>query len=212
METKKKVSFLDFRDYFQPFGYFSTNQVRIWNEDFDRNNIGRWVKQGKIILLRQGYYSFPSLLSQPDITFYLANKIYSPSYISLETAFSFYGMIPEGVVSVTSVTSRKTQSFKNPFGTFSYRTLRPELFFGFLPETSRLSENWNVMIATPEKALLDFLYLNSHYSTADDIAELRLDVDFMSEIFDESRFDSYVARYNSKALAKRASLLKGVYL
>ncbi len=211
METKR-VSFLEFRDYFLPFGYFSTHQVSIWNEGFNRNNLGRWVREGKIIRLRQGFYSFPSLLTDADLLYYLANKIYLPSYISLETALSFYGMIPEGVSTILSVTPRKTAGFENRFGSFIYRTIRSDLMFGYTLETSEFSHHWKAMIASPEKAILDFLYLNTQYSSASDMRELRLDIDYMQDEFNIDIFDEYIERFASKKLAMRASRLKGVYI
>ena len=212
METKKNISYLEFRDFFLPFGCFSVHQVAIWNEHFDRNNFGRWVKQGKLIRLRQGYYTFPSCKGNGDTPFYFANKLYAPSYVSLQSALSFYGMIPEGVVHITSVTARKTASFDNPIGEFIYRSVKPALMFGYTSETSPLTKNWSMLLATPEKALLDFLYLNPQYNSKEELQELRLDIDFMQEELNMTRFEEYLDRFRSKVLEKRVSYLKGVYL
>ena len=212
METKRNISFLEFRDFFFPLGCFSIHQVKIWKAQFDRNNFSRWVKQGKIIRLRQGYYTFPALKAEGDAPFYFANKLYDPSYISLESALAFYGMIPEGVIQITSVTARKTKSFHNPFGNFIYRSVKPELMFGYSIEKSNLSTNWNILLASPEKALLDFLYLNPQYDTEKDMQELRLDIDFMQEELAIGRLDEYLERFESKILEKRILHLKGVYL
>jgi len=212
METKTNISYLDFRDFFSPLGCFSTHQVKIWHEQFDRNNFGRWEKQGKLIRLRQGYYTFPSFVGNGDAPFYFANKIYAPSYVSLQSALSFYGMIPEGVVHITSVTARKTASFHNPFGEFTYRSVKPELMFGYTSEKSTLTKNWSILLATPEKALLDFLYLNPQYNAEKDMQELRLDIDFMQDELNMTRLEEYLDRFGSKVLEKRVASLKGVYL
>jgi len=212
METKKNISYLDFRDFFSPLGCFSTHQVKIWNEQFDRNNFGRWEKQGKLIRLRQGYYTFPSYEGNGDAPFYFANKIYAPSYISLQSALSFYGMIPEGVVHITSVTARKTASFDTPFGECIYRSVKPTLMFGYSNEKSNLTKNWSMLLAKPEKALLDFLYLNPQYNSEKDMQELRLDIDFMQEELDVARLDEYLDRFGSKVLETRVARLKGVYI
>ena len=84
--------------------------------DFSRNNLVHWTNQGLLIRLRQGHYTFPEYKGRADYSFYFANRIYRPSYISLHTALSFYGIIPESVVQITSVTSLKTASFTNAFG------------------------------------------------------------------------------------------------
>jgi len=212
METKRNISYLEFRDFFISLGCFSIHQVKIWNADFNRNNLGRWEKQGKIIRLRQGYYAFPSLLKQGDAPFYLANKMYAPSYISLESALSFHGMIPEGVIPMTSITTRKTKKFQNAFGYFTYQSVKPELLFGYSMEQSTLSNGWSILLATPEKALLDLLYLRPQYNSVEDMQQLRLDVDFMNQELNTDRLDEYVTRFGSKILEKRVSYLKGAYL
>ncbi|MFA4891166.1 MAG: hypothetical protein WC604_02335 [Candidatus Gracilibacteria bacterium] len=79
----------------------------------------------------------------------------SPSYHSMESVLSLYGIIPEGTVAYTLITSKKTQKYSNEFGTFSYRHLPPSLFFGVGKRED------GAFMATPEKALLDYLYLNS---------------------------------------------------
>jgi predicted transcriptional regulator of viral defense system len=212
METKTSISFLEFRDIFFPLGCFSLNQIRIWKKDFNRNNLGRWEKEGKLLRLRQGMYTFPQYKDNADTPFFFANKIYSPSYVSLQSALSFYGIIPEGVVQTTSITSLKTATFRNAFGEFSYRSVKPELMFGWHLEKSNLQKDWSLMIAFPEKALLDLLYLYPQYKTPNDMQELRFDTDFMQEELNLPRFENYLSRFNSKALEKRVSLLKGVYL
>jgi len=212
METKTNISYVEFKDFFLPLGCFSTHQVKTWNEQFDRNNFGRWEKQGKLVRLRQGYYTFPSLQANGDAPFYFANKIYAPSYVSLQSALSFYGIIPEGVIQITSITARKTKNFQNPFGQYIYRSVKPELMFGYSIEKSNLSTNWNILLASPEKALLDFLYLNPQYDTEKDMQELRLDIDFMQEELAIGRLDEYLERFESKILEKRILHLKGVYL
>lgn len=97
-------------------GCFNIHQVYAWKPGFDRNNIVRWTKVGQLIRLRQGFYTFPEYKQKPDFTLYFANRIYLPSYVSLHTALAFYGLIPEAVVQVTSVTSLKITSLSNDFG------------------------------------------------------------------------------------------------
>ncbi len=211
MEMKTRTTYLDFFHAFSKLGCFSTNQIRLWNGDFDRNNLGRWVDEGKLIRLRQGYYAFPDSKGEIDAPFSFAGKIYPPSYISLHSALSFYGMIPEGIVQITSVTARKTAYFENEFGQFSYHSVKPELMFGYTKDISRINPYLSIYLAFPEKALLDLLYLYPQYQSENDLRELRLDVDFMQEEFDRARLEGYVTRFCSKSLEKRMGLLlKGV--
>ena len=105
------MTFLEFKNQLFDLACFNIYQVYAWQSDFDRNSLTRWVKKGYLIRLRQGYFAFSEYKSKPDYFLYFANRIYRPSYISLHTALSFYGMIPEAVVQITSVTTLKTASF-----------------------------------------------------------------------------------------------------
>lgn len=201
------MTYLEFREKLLELGCFSIQQVYAWQPDFDRNNLTRWVKRGLLIRLRQEYFAFPEYLRRPDFAQYIANRIYRPSYISLHTALSFYGMIPEAVVQITSVTSLKTTTFKNPFGEYSYKNIKPDLIFGYEPRP--LADGKTLLFATPEKALLDLLYLYPFYNDAGELEQLRLDEDYMQEDLNRERLDEYRIRFGSKALDRRvASLLK----
>ena len=82
--------------------------------------LSRWKKSGYIAALRKGHYelTFPERRALSDM--YLANKIYSPSYVSLETALSHYSLIPEVSMAVLSVTPKTTRRFKNDHGLFIF--------------------------------------------------------------------------------------------
>jgi predicted transcriptional regulator of viral defense system len=124
-----------------------------------RNQLARWKRNGLLIQLRRGIY----ILNENDrkvapSRFFFANQITWPSYVSLESALSHYGCIPEAVKDITSVTSKKTAVFKNKAGEFVYRHLKPEAFRGY--RSFKDEAGLDVFIAEPEKALVDFLYLN----------------------------------------------------
>ena len=171
------MDFLTFRERMYPMGCFNINQVLLWEKNFDRNNLTRWCQRGLLVKLRNQYYAFPECRQVPDFSRYVANRIYAPSYISLHSALSFYGMIPEEVVQLTSVTTLKTAKFENPFGVFHYQNVKTPLYFGY--EVKTMQNGRRLLFATPEKALLDLLYLNPYYKTEQDMEELRLDEDFM---------------------------------
>ena len=203
------MDFLTFRDRMNPMGCFNINQVLLWEKEFDRNNLTRWCRKGLLLKLRNQYYAFPEFRQEPDAARYVANRIYMPSYISLHSALSFYGMIPEEVVQLTSVTTLKTARFENAFGTFHYQNVKTPLFFGFRPMT--IKNGRSLLMASPEKALLDLLYLNPYYKTEQDMEELRLDDDFLQNELDAGQLSDYLARFASKALDKRIKLLLKVY-
>lgn len=204
-QIRNKMNYLEFRDKILPLGCFNIRQVLLWFPNFDRSNIIRWVKKGYLIKLRNEYYALAECKQTPDFQLLVANKIYNPSYVSLHSALSFYGIIPEMVVQTTSVTTLKTVRFTNDFGEFSYNNVKESLFLGY--ESKLLDDRHSVLFATPEKALLDLLYLYPFYNTSEEIENLRLDDTFMHEEFDFERFKKYLALFNSKALEKRASIL-----
>ena len=142
------------------------------NRQLMKNQLTRWERKGLILKLRRGIY----LLNKYDrkITpsrFYLANKLYEPSYISLESALSLYGIIPERTASITSVATKKTSCFKNEFGDFIYQHIKPQVFNGFI--LIREDNGLEAFIAKPEKAVVDFLYFHLKEFTSDPMEKLR---------------------------------------
>lgn len=201
------MDYLTFRKRMYPTGCFNIYQVLLWENDFDRNNLTRWCSKGLLVKLRNQYYAFPEYQGVPDFARLVANQIYAPSYISLHSALSFYGMIPEEVVQQTSVTTRKTAQFDNLFGTFTYQNVKTRMFFGY--ERKIMHNGRGVFFATPEKALLDLLYLNPYYKTDQDFEELRLDDYFMHSELNIPRLNEYLNTAGSRTLTQKIhSLLK----
>ena len=155
------MKYTDFKKKIQKFPVFSSSHIPNLtdNEQVLRNQLTRWQKQGLIFRLKRGLY----ILNEADrkinpSRLFIANELLSPSYISTEYALSFYGLIPEKVEDITSVTTKKTTCFKNVFGTFYYQHLNIPSFLGF--KQIRDEAGLPVFIAEPEKALVDFFYLN----------------------------------------------------
>jgi predicted transcriptional regulator of viral defense system len=203
------MNYIEFKENFYPLVCFSLDQIYSSYPLFDRTNLTRWIRKGYIARLRQGYYTFPDYKSKKDFSLYFANRIYKPSYISLHTALSFYGMIPEAVSQITSVTSLKTATFKNSFGDYSYKNIKEDLMFGY--ELKEMDEKRRLMFATPEKALLDLLYLYPFYNSEKEMEELRMDEYYMREDLNVEMLMSYIGRFRSKALDNRTRLLQKVY-
>jgi predicted transcriptional regulator of viral defense system len=203
------MNFIEFRNKFLPMVYFNTNQVYAWYPEFNRNNLGRWVRQGYLVRLRQGYYAFPEYRKSTEFALYIANIIYKPSYVSLHTALSFYGIIPEAVPQITSVTTLKTFTFSNVFGEYSYKNIKPDLMFGY--DLREMEGGRRIMFATPEKALIDLLYLYPLYNTERDIEELRLDESYMEDDLNAERLTEFSDRIGSKALCNRIKMLRKVH-
>jgi predicted transcriptional regulator of viral defense system len=209
LETKNEMTFLQFKEKFFEPACFTNNQIYAWRPDFDRNNLTRWIGKGYIIRLRQGYYTFPEYKNKPEYQLYFSNRIYRPSYISLHSALAFYGMIPESVVQITGVTSLKTASFRNALGDYTYKNIKENLVFGY--ELKPTFDNRTIQFATPEKALLDLLYLYPFYNDEKELAELRLDEDFLHNELNKDLFLDYCQRFRNKALIRRVKLLFMTY-
>lgn len=205
------MNYLSFREKILPLGCVNTEQINLFFPDYDRNSITRWSAAGRLIKLRRGWYALSECAKQRDFALYAAVKMVNPSYLSLQWALSYYGMIPETIVSFISVTTLKPQHYDNVLGHFVYQSISPHLFFGFEPRT--LSDGRTYMLATPEKALLDLLYLHPEYRSEEDMLELRLDEDYLAEDLNLDRLREYLARWNSPALNTRVrSLLKAYNL
>ena len=203
------MNYTEFRNKMYPLACFNINQVYAWDPGFNRNNLPRWVAKGLLIRLWQGFYTFPEYKGKADFPYYFANRMYNPSYISIHTALAFYGIIPETVVQITSITSLKTAFFSNSFGDYSYKTVQDDLMFGY--DLRPVNDEQMFAFATPEKALLDLLYIYPFYNTVKEIEELRLDEDFLQEDLKKEVLIEYLIRFKNKALEKRARLLLDSY-
>jgi predicted transcriptional regulator of viral defense system len=161
------MNFFEFKEKTRELPYFETKELRmILGLDFSSTtlvNLKNWMNKGQLVMLRRGLYIFSEIKNEIDIMT-LATKIYPPSYVSLETALSFYGIIPEAVFTTTSVTTRKTKEFKTLLENFSYQKIKKEAFGGF---ETKSQNGISFNLALPEKALVDFLYLNRNVLNGD---------------------------------------------
>jgi len=156
--------------------YFTGSLLLTGNRDrVDvRRQLSRWKEAGKIIQIRRNLY----VLAEPwrkvrPHPFLLANEIQSPSYVSLQSALDYYGLIPEAVPVTTSVTTGRPATYNTPLGRFTYRHIREEVFFGY--GTERVQQGQEAFVAEAAKALLDLVYLNPGGDSLQYLASLRLD-------------------------------------
>lgn len=135
--------------------------------------LSRWVKSGRLIQLRRGVYSLPDRYRKNDPhPFAAANLMQSASYVSLQSALEYHGLIPEYVPAVTSVTTGRPEHLDNPLGSFIYKHIQKALFFGY--RLLDLEQGQRAFVAEPEKALLDLLYLTPGSGDPAFLRELRL--------------------------------------
>ena len=180
---------------------FSRNDIVLTGGKIFDYQLTRWVKKGYLLKIKNGIYIFKrdyEKIRGEEI----AAAIYQPSYLSLESALSAYGFIPEMVYAYLSVTGKINRTFDNEFGHFIYRHLKSELFWGYREVKT---DTGRYLIAEPEKALLDYLYLNlSKINSESDFENLRFNEDRLRETLNREKFVKYLQAFEIKKLKRWA--------
>ena len=195
------MQYLDLKTQFKDFIVFSIKDIEKVDLSFHKQRLSEWQKKGYVKKIRQGFYIFSDLQINEKILFIIANRIYEPSYISLEMALSIYGIIPEAVYGITSVTSQNTKSIKTPIGNFSYRHIQPEFMIGY--ELREYGGHY-YQIAEIEKAVLDYLYFNSKIIDKESFEGMRFNISELKEKLNLEKFNKYLEAFHNKSLARRA--------
>ena len=168
-----------------------------------RVQIARWAKAKKIIQLRRGVYLLTETYRKiPLFEPALAALLQKPSYISLEKALEYHGLIPEAVPVFTSVTTKRPERLKTPAGVFDYRHIQPSLFWGYEAVTMNRQ---TAFVAGPEKAVLDFFYLKEKKMTLHSLEELRLQ---NLKKINLKKLTESAERFDKKRMTNAAELLK----
>jgi predicted transcriptional regulator of viral defense system len=194
------MTFLSFKENLKDFVVFNLSDIRKIDARFDLRRLSEWQDKGYIKMIRKGYYAFSDLTINEQILFLMANKVYTPSYVSLEMALSYYNLIPEAVYGITSVATRKTNHFKTDYGEFIYRNIKPVLMFGYKLIAYK---NYNIKIAEIEKAVLDYFYLNAYLNTENDFDGLRFNGTEFSQIADRDKLHNYLHAFGNERMEKR---------
>jgi predicted transcriptional regulator of viral defense system len=122
-----------------------------------RNKIANLEQSGKIIRLKRGIYVVSPKVSKQLLSVELvANHIYGPSYVSMESALRYYGLIPEQVYTIRSMTPNRAKDFENPIGKFEYITVN-ENYYSTGIKQHTVENKYTFLIATREKALCDMI-------------------------------------------------------
>lgn len=143
------------------------------NPEVVRMQLARWTNSGRVYQLRRGLYMIaPPYQKVKPHPFLVANRMQRASYVSGQSALAFYGLIPEVVPVTLSVTAGRPERLDTFLGVFEFRHIRPGLLRGYRMTDLGLSQQ--ALVATPEKALLDLVYLQPGGDTPNYIHELRL--------------------------------------
>lgn len=199
------MNYVEFSKTFRGTPVFSTNDIEKRFQGFERENLLHWQKKGFLLRVRNGWYCLTEENNTREKVYYTANKIYHPSYISLHSAFAHYGWIPEGVFTLTSISTRKTTLFDTPIGRFKYFSIKPQLFFGYRIITH---DGHGIKMAEPEKALLDFLYFHPNVMDETDFESYRFNLSQMKADIGIEKLNAYGSLFDSPTLFKRLSVIK----
>jgi predicted transcriptional regulator of viral defense system len=146
------------------------------NPHIVRLQLTRWTNNGRVYQLRRGLYAIaPPYQKVKPHPFLIANHMRRASYVSGQSALAFYGIIPEVVPVTLSVTAGRPEHLDTPLGIFDFRHVRHELLRGYrMTDLGRTPPSQQALVATPEKALLDLVYLQPGGDSPNYLRELRL--------------------------------------
>jgi predicted transcriptional regulator of viral defense system len=198
------MNFVAFQKAFRDSGVIELHEIQKEFPDFHTRRLTDWQEKDYIQKIINRFYRWTDQPLTEQLAFYTANRIYRDSYISLWSALSYYQLIPEGVYQTYSVSTHKTKSFCTPIGELVYKHIKPALFFGYRIERWT---NKPLLIAEPEKAILDTIYLNPQWRDAADIDALRLNWPILAEIAQASIVQEYAERYGNQRVTKLSAYL-----
>lgn len=153
------------------------------------SHIARSLDTKDLISLKRGYYVsgkfYNEHKSELDYVFYIGNKLLEPSYVSMESAMQYYGLMAEANNSViTSITTSTTRKFQNRLGNFKFNNIKGDLFGDF----ENLKVGFDFFIAKPYKAIFDFLFFRLSVTELRDrdkvlyyLEDFRIDYDQLSD-------------------------------
>lgn len=197
------MQFIKFQNQLSAYPVFSLKDILKIISGFNRMQMDRWEKKGYLKKIKRGFYCLSEQEINQNFLFYTANKIYAPSYVSMEMALKYYGFIPEEIFQVTSVSTKKTAHFETPIGNFSYRGIKSSLYWGYrLVDFGRQK----ILLAEPEKAILDYLYIHPNLKTPHDFSGMRINNDEFRAQINLEKFYKYLEAFGNKTLTKRVRL------
>jgi predicted transcriptional regulator of viral defense system len=197
------MRFIQFKDALKNFTVFSLNDIKLIDPHFHRRRLIEWQEKGYIKKVARGRYIFSDLPIDENVLFEIANRLYSPSYVSLESALSYYQIIPEAVYGITSVSTRRTYSYSTRLAKFQYQTIKPSIFLGYQIVTFNSKA---FKIADMEKAVLDFFYLHPNLKSESDIISLRFNAEAFRQMFNRKKLQNYLRKFAKNALSERISI------
>ena len=188
-----------------PFGYFTSRDAAVLfpgSEDRRYALVKRAIANSEIIHIRRGLYCLASKYRKKVNLYALAQHVYGPSYISLESALGWYGWIPEAVYILTSVSLGKSKEFKTPLGVFSYTRVPQKVLYAGV-ERQRDEAGDVFLMANPIKALADYVYIHKkEWTGLKPVAEsLRVEPEEFETVLPDY-FDGLAENYKSRRVRR----------
>ena len=194
------MTILTFKSLLKNYPVFSVKDIIKIEQNFHRQRLVEWQSKGYLKKIVDKYYIFSDTEINDELLYLISNRIYQPSYVSLETALRFYNLIPENVYTITAVSSKRTYLFNSVVANFQYRKIKPALMFGYKAVKHR---NYTYKIAEIEKTVLDYFYLNPQIKTKEQFEELRFNSSEFLENYNSEKLIKYLDMFSNKSLSKR---------
>ena len=182
--------------------YFDNKTIHSLGKSLDletnsiKTYISRFLKYKEIIQLKNGLYISSEFFynNKKDISyyFYLSNVLYPPSYISSWTALQYYNLTTESIYPMTAVSSKTSRNFENKIGTFSYNSIKKDLFNDFVLK----GDKFKFYIASPAKALFDLIYFKTKQFKGLTLSDIEKIIDDLRIDFSEMEEEEKEKFYN----------------
>jgi predicted transcriptional regulator of viral defense system len=195
--------------------FFELREVLASSDDSPKslkNQLSDWVRNGKLTRLRRGKY----LLEEPyrnqfPSVYFISNCLLRPSYVSLQTALQFHGLIPEAVAQIQAVTPKHGKKWGTDLGTFKYFSMKQDRFWGYKQYASSSDNRTQNLfyMARPEKALLDLFYLEEGDWPAERIQEMRFQ---KLEKIEKNKLEDFTDRFDSPKVRRASNNFQSLHL
>ncbi|MFP4473788.1 MAG: hypothetical protein ACLFPX_08010 [Candidatus Omnitrophota bacterium] len=199
------MKYADFQNTFPDDRIIDIRNAETFFNGLDRRRLYEWQKQGHIRKITNGFYLFTKTETDDVLLKNIASHIYTPSYVGLQSALSWYNFIPEAVFQTVSITTRRKKIFKTSSGTFQYHSIRKPLFFGYIPV--REGNRW-FYISDPEKTLLDTFYFTPASDKRDVLDALRLNTEEIRSTVNMTRLGDYLKIFSSPKIDQAVENLR----
>ena len=171
-----------------------------------RRQLTRWTNSGRLIQLRRGLYSLaPPYRKVNAHPFVIANRLVGGSYVSLQSALAHYGLIPEFVPTVVSVCSSRPRQWSTALGSFLFRHVDRKNLRGY--QSLELGDDQSSVVALPEKALLDLIYLTPGSDSVEYIRSLRLQ---NLELLTRNQLRKFAQLFGKPKMSRAADILESL--